>query len=345
MQKTILYAVLNWGLGHATRSIPIIQYLVGQGHRLIVVSDGLALTLLKKEFPKLTLLPTQSYDVNYAKSGKQFNIELALQIPKFIKAIKSEQADCNELCAKYAVDLIISDNRYGFYHSTIPSAFICHQLFLRYPANKLIEKLVNKSYQGYLKKFDKLWVPDFAPPNNISGEMSVLPWKNISYLGIDSRLSYDPTDEIYTTLTILSGPEPQRSLMETEVLKKIKLLEGKHCIVRGSSDKAPKQGPKLTLINLASTEELNELINCSRLVICRAGYTSIMDLIKLRKSAILIPTPGQAEQEYLAQVLTEKKWFQACEQGDLQMEVNETYQVPKLKTPYDFQAIQEFLSC
>ena len=345
LQKTILYAVLNWGLGHATRSVPIIHRLTQLGHRVIIASDGLALELLQKEFPTLELISTQPYQVSYSTSAKKFNITLALQVPKFIQAIAKEHLHCKKICDKYNVELIISDNRYGFYQKNMPSALICHQLRLLYPGHKLAESLLNRSYQGYLKRFTQLWVPDIPPPNNLSMNMSKLIWPNVYFIGIDSRLMLKPSKKVYDTLSILSGPEPQRSLLENEIIEKLSNVQGMHCIIRGSNTPMKEiTNNNITRIGLASSKEINAQINQSERVICRAGYTSIMDMIVLKKSAILVPTPGQVEQEYLAESLSKKQWFQYQKQGELSLQKNANYQVPALETSYDYTFIEQFLS-
>lgn len=345
MQKTILYAVLNWGLGHVTRSIPIIHHLIEEGHKLIIASDGVALSLLEKEFPRQTIFTTQTYDVVYAKDGEKFSTAMAMQIPKFISAIKKEHKDCLELCDEYDVDYIISDNRYGFYHDAIPSAFICHQLHLLYPDSRLFEMIVNKSYQGFLKKFSQLWVPDNEPPNNLTGRMSKLKWNNVHYVGIESRLEHKESDPKYDCLCILSGPEPQRSLMEAELLIKLKERDGNHCLIRGADNLEKIEEDNIQVIDLATSKELEQLINSSKMVVCRSGYTSVMDLLKLKKPAILVPTPGQVEQEFLAKSLDEKGWFQSSSQDDIVLEWDVSYKLPDLKTGYDYSILQQFLSC
>jgi len=346
LQKTILYAVLNWGLGHATRSVPIIKGLISRGYQLVIVSDGEALTLLQNEFPEEQFEATKAYDVVYAPKAGNFNAELARQIPKFIFAIKSEHLDCKSLCIKYNVDYIISDNRYGFFHKDIPSAFICHQLHLRYPNNRLIEKIVNKSYQSYLKKFTQLWVPDLAPPNNLSGEMSILDWVNVHYIGIDSRLNKLTPQTSYQYIAILSGPEPQRSILEAELLIKLNHTRGKHVLIRGTNvtyEYTIKDHVKV--YNLTNTETLNKLICSSEKVICRPGYTSLLDLLKLGKDAILIPTPGQAEQGYLAEKLQRLNYFDVQKQGEIELSKDFQQKRPKLSFGYNFELIQSFLSC
>jgi uncharacterized protein (TIGR00661 family) len=346
LQKTILYAVLNWGLGHATRSIPIIKQLIEQKYKLIIVSDGEALELLQAEFPGQRFEATKAYGVTYAPRARDFNATLALQIPKFIRVIKTEHINCKIICKKYAVDYIISDNRYGFYHEQIPCAFICHQLHLRYPENRLIEKIVNLSYQSYLKEFTQLWVPDAAPPDNISEEMSALKWENVYYLGMDSRLVHLNMNTEYKYIAILSGPEPQRSFLESEISICLNFTPGKHLIIRGTNDRREfNSKAHVQVYDMLNTQLLNELICSSEIVICRSGYTSILDLLKLDKDAILIPTPGQAEQAYIAQNIEKLKYFNVQKQGDIDLTKSSPQSRPSLEFGYDYQVILSFLSC
>lgn len=349
MQKTILYAVLNWGLGHATRSIPIIKYLIQQNYKLIIASDGEALLLLQKEFPNLIFEETSSYNVVYSNSSSSFNSTLAKQIPKFMNTIKLEQTNCKGLVKKHQVDFIISDNRYGFYHHQIPCALICHQLHLLYESNALVEKIVNKSYQVYLKKFKQLWVPDFASPNSISNKLSILNWNNVQFIGADSRFEKLNLPIQYHVVAVLSGPEPQRSLLEQQLAKELSNTKGNHLLIRGT-----KNGEKLLefenieIIDFATSELLNQKIEESAVIICRSGYTSVIDLLKLQKKALLIPTPGQIEQEYLAKNLKQNNWFAIANQENFGLSKElpniEKIQSPSLNFGYNFEIIQQFLS-
>lgn len=348
MQRTILYAVLNWGLGHATRSIPIIQYLIDKGNHVIIASDGDALLLLQKEFPTLVFEEVSAYNVVYANNSTQFNVTLAKQIPKFIKAIQAEQKECIALCERYNIDVIISDNRYGFYHNKIPSAFICHQLHLLYEANILFEKIVNKSYQAYLKKFTQIWVPDFEDPNKISGKLSQLKWNNIKFIGADSRFIKIDLPITHKVLVVLSGPEPQRTILEDKILEQLPEIEGMHLLIRGTK-KAKKLAKinNIEIIDFATSELLNQKIESSKIVVCRSGYTSVIDLLKLNKKALLIPTPGQVEQEYLAKNLTKKNWFVIANQDYLNLAENilklDQTKFPTLNFKYNFELIEQFL--
>jgi uncharacterized protein (TIGR00661 family) len=346
LQKTILYAVLHWGLGHATRSIPIIHYLIQQKYKVIIVSDGAAFDLLQQEFPNEIFERSCSYDVSYAKDPKLFNWHLAKQIPKFISVIEQEHDECKNICDRYRVDAIISDNRYGFYHKSIPSAFICHQLKLLYPSNIIFEKIVNKAYQKYLQKFNELWVPDLASPNSISGDMSDLAWKQVKYIGIESRFEKFLTEKKYDVVAILSGPEPLRTEFEKEILKKMNKGKGQYLLVRGARNlEKVSVNSNVELVEWLQSKELNKVIASSDWVLARSGYTSVLDLLKLEKKAVLIATPGQVEQEYLAQKLHQLQWFESKKMEDISLDFIPISKTPQLKFGYEFEIIQQFLSC
>lgn len=318
MQQTILFAVLNWGLGHATRSIPLINYFYKKQFKIIICSDGDALTLLQKEFPQLIFEKLPSYNASYTYKENQFFIHLAKQIPHFLKTIREENKLCQSLSLKYNANFIVSDNRYGFHDKNISSALICHQLQLLFPQSQLFETLVNASYFNFLKHFSEIWVPDIAPPQNLSGKMSNINLKNIHYIGLDSRfIKKEPTGSI-NILAIISGPEPQRSILEKRIYEQLQNIEGKHIIIRGTTQKSKILSTiNIEVIDIANTKQLNQMLANANLVVCRSGYTSLIDLIKLEKKAILIPTPSQPEQEYLAQKAMENKWFFSTKQNDL----------------------------
>ena len=83
--KRILVAPLNWGLGHATRCIPIIRALKAHNFEPVIASDGAALQLLKKEFPDLEHVELPSYNITYPKNGKRFKSKLISETPDDLK--------------------------------------------------------------------------------------------------------------------------------------------------------------------------------------------------------------------------------------------------------------------
>lgn len=306
MKKVVLYGVLNWGLGHATRSIPIIRSLIELDYEPIICSDGDALTLLRKEFPKLECVTLPAYHIQYRYRSMLANVSrygIGL-----LKAIYQEQAILRELTAKYQPRYIISDNRYGFHHDEIPSIMITHQL--RIPADAAWQsKIASNFLHNYINKFDTCWVPDAAKAMNLSGKLSHdiqldIP---IEYIGALSRFSPQTNTPKYDIACILSGPEPQRSHLEILILQQANQLAKKMILVRGTAvtrriDDAGDSND-FDIIDMADSESLQRIISESKLVLSRAGYTTIMDLVAMQKPAILIPTPGQPEQEYLAEHL------------------------------------------
>ncbi|NAS31328.1 glycosyltransferase [Flavobacteriaceae bacterium R38] len=307
-KKRILIAPLNWGLGHATRCIPIINALLSQDFTPIIASDGVALALLKKEFPELGAVQLPSYQIKYPKKGKNFKLKMLLDTPKMLKAIKNEKKQVKQLVKELKLDGIISDNRFGVYHKKIPSVFITHQL------NVLTGNttwLSSKMHQSIIKKFKECWVPDFKGDINLSGRLGHLEKSelNIKYIGPLSRLSKRDLPKKYDTMVILSGPEPQRTLLEEKLSAELKSYKGVVLFVKGKIEPEQKitEENNITFYNFMNSEELEAAFNESEFVVSRSGYTTIMDLAKLEKKAFFIPTPGQYEQEYLAKRLKKSR--------------------------------------
>jgi predicted glycosyltransferase len=224
---------------------------------------------------------------------------------------------------KYDFNAVISDNRFCFYNKKIPSVYITHQLFIE-TGNELISKIASKIHSWFIKHFSFCWVPDFDE-NGLAGKLSH-PAKTplrIKYIGALSRFHILPgIQKKYHLLISISGPEPQRTIFEKEVLEQLKSFEGKVLMIRGlpsASEQIIHENKDVLIVNHLRSEELNVAIQESELVICRSGYTSIMDLVKLDKTAILVPTPGQKEQEYLAEYLSGKKLFRSVEQSNFDL--------------------------
>ncbi len=302
--KTILVAPLNWGLGHATRCIPIIKALQDNNYIPIIASDGIALDLLKKEFPYLKFLELPSYEIEYAKNGKYFKWKLLKNIPKMIEAIIEEKELVKKWIKKYDIDGIISDNRLGVYNKNIPSVFITHQLNVLTGNTTWITSLL---HQNIIKKYTECWIPDTNGNTNLAGELSHLkhPDLNIKYIGPLSRMHCKKAEKKYDLMIILSGPEPQRGMLEEKLKIETVQYKGKVLFIKGIIEKeqTKEQINHVTFYNFMHSRQLEQALNESDLILCRSGYTSIMDLSKLNKKAFFIPTPGQYEQEYLAEKL------------------------------------------
>ncbi|WP_242084119.1 glycosyltransferase [Aestuariivivens sediminis] len=317
MKKRILVAPLNWGLGHATRTIPIVHALIEEGFEPIIASDGDALLLLKKEFPNLTSLELPSYHVSYPKNGRYFKIKVLMDSPKLFSAIKAEKKITQTIIRKHNIWGIISDNRLGVYHEKLPSVFITHQVNV---LSGCTTWLTSKLHQSFIKKFNECWIPDMKGALNLSGELGhITSFKiPIKYIGPLSRFAKIQTPIKNNLLVLISGPEPQRTLLEKKLLTELKTHSGKIVFVRGivEAEQSIQTINQMTIYNFMTARLLEKTINESALILSRSGYTTIMDLSKLNKKAFFIPTPGQFEQEYLAKRLAEQGLAPYCLQSE-----------------------------
>lgn len=305
-QKTILVSPLDWGLGHATRVTPVINHLLGKGFRVILAADGRSYHYFRKEFPSLELYRLPGIRVNYSRF-LPFAVKIFFQVPKIFFGMYREKIKLKRLLKREPVDLIISDNRYGLSCKHLPSVFISHQVNILMPDQiQFTERVVHKMISGFAHKFTHYWIPDMEHEPNLSGVLSHPPSKEGSeYIGVLSRLEPKETDEKLDFLVMLSGPEPQRSIFEDKILSSPLLKKYNAAVVRGLPEGTdlPENIQGVKVLNHASAQELSGLICAAKFVICRSGYSTLMDLYHLQTPAVIVPTPGQTEQEYLAKHL------------------------------------------
>jgi len=303
--KKILVAPLNWGLGHATRCIPIIQALQQNGYTPILASDGDALELLKQEFPALKNYQLPSYGIKYPKNGRYLKWKIFFNIFSIYKAVKAEHKIIEEIILKEKVSGIISDNRFGVRSEKVPSVYMTHQIKVLSGFTTFLTSWV---HQRIIKKFDACWVPDNKNKPTLSGKLSHGIFKNINikYVGTYARFKKLDLKKKYELLILLSGVEPQRSILEDKLVKELENYKKKTILIRGkisSSNTLKVTNKNITIIDFLSRDKLEELINQSELVLCRSGYSSILEMASVNARAFFIPTPGQSEQEYLAKFL------------------------------------------
>lgn len=309
----VLVAPLDWGLGHATRCVPVIKELLAQEADVWLAGEGLQEALLKQEFPGLSFLQLPGYRVNYAKSAFGLTWRMIRQSPKILKAISAEHQWLRKMVNDYHPDAVISDNRYGLYHPEIKSVFITHQLMIKSSAGKWGEKMLQKRNYRYINRFTECWVPDVAGKENLSGILShplKMPAVPVNYIGPLSRFSKkERVEKKGHLLLLLSGPEPQRSKLEEIFIRDIGHYNGTATVVRGlpgNKTFIPSTG-MLQFYNHLPADELNREMQEAEFVISRSGYSTVMDAITLQKKCIFIPTTGQTEQEYLGQYLMSKR--------------------------------------
>lgn len=319
-KKRILVAPLNWGLGHATRCIPVIEALENHGYEPIIASDGIALALLKKEFPHLTALELPHYHIEYAKRGMFFKLQIIKLLPRMLKAVREEKRVIRNIIKEHAIKGIISDNRLGARSKAIPSVFLTHQLNVLTGTTTWI---TTPLHRRFIKKYHECWVPDVEHAPNLSGKLGHSDENNLKlkYIGPLSRLHKKPIAKKYDLMVILSGTEPQRRLLEEKLREELKNYPGKTLFVRGvvEADEEIIQEGNITFYNFMNSAALEDAFNQSEIILCRSGYSTIMDLAQMGRKAFFIPTPGRYEQEYLAKKLKKSGLVPYATQSDFKI--------------------------
>ncbi len=297
--KRILIAPLNWGLGHASRCIPIIKKL-SLNNKILIGSDGDALLLLQSEFPSISTVTYPSYRMNYESNS--FLLGMIKQSPKIALNVSKELALTEEVVDRFGIDMVISDHRLGCRDDRIWSVIMAHQIQIQH-SNTLASLIGQKSNAYFINTFNECWIPDYADPNlALAGELSRSKGlKNYQYIGPLSRLKPKrPSSYKYDILILLSGPEPRRTELEIKLARILDNTMYRVACIRGSNKDQVLEPNYLLTDDIAQTERINHLMSSAKVIICRSGYSSVMDIMHMNAKAIMIPTKGQTEQEYLA---------------------------------------------
>lgn len=319
---TVLIAPLNWGLGHASRCLPLIVRHLRAGDEVVLAGDGDSLTLLRKRFPGLRSYPLAPLNLRYGKGNSQVMAVLRM-LPKLFVWSKGDHAALELILRQEHIDLIISDNRPGLYTDSCRTAYITHQLLIRMPRGlRWLEPLGRRLHARLIRRFTECWVPDFEGAEGLAGELShthPLP-ERTRFLGPLSRFEYvqeEPVVEHYDAVVVLSGLEPQRTILERTLLEEYRQSGERLLLIRGKVGEPPTaiRHGNITILPSISDGQLRTHLLRARTIISRSGYSSIMDyaalelLDKAKRGELtlrLIPTPGQPEQEYLAGLLAKR---------------------------------------
>lgn len=299
-----MVAPLDWGLGHITRSIPIIENLLQRGHEVITCGNEVCKLIYEKEFKNLKHIYIEGYEPYYSSYNSQGWVMLK-QLIKFKRIIKKERNFAEKITTQNNIDVIISDNRYGFRSNQTKNIFICHQIQLIAPP--IIQTILRRINKSLIKKFDFCWIPD--EKQNLSGKLSEYNNNHTFRIGNLSRFKeiiISNKQFTYEFLAVISGPEPQRKIIENKLIEAFQKQKSKCAIINGKLSKEQSKIKNIDFFSHQSKDDFIKLISETKTIICRSGYTSIMDLSVIQKEAILIPTPGQTEQEYLAKYHNKK---------------------------------------
>ncbi len=316
----VLIAPLDWGIGHAARCVPIIKEQLKLGNEVILASNGRSAAFLRSYFPSLLLrTDIPDYNITYPSSGNMV-WHFAKDAQRILSVIKAEGKWLDNFIDEENITHVISDNRYGLSSKRIHSAFITHQLNIR--GAGIAQPLLRFWLKKYISRFDECLVPDYEGEESLSGSLShgYSYLNNVRYIGPQSRFSTTSfgNNFRFDYLAIISGPEPQRSLLHRYLLQALKELKKPAAMLCGLPDGMnEKQDENVLLISHANDERFVQLVNDSKHIICRSGYSTLMDLHALNRKALLIPTPGQTEQEYLAQRFKDRFGFGVLKQRDI----------------------------
>ncbi len=318
--QRVLFSPLDWGLGHATRCIPLIKHWLDCGCLVTVAADGPHAEIIREAFPDIRILPWGGYRVRLTSNPRFSTLYLIAQIPRLIKKMYVEQSRLFRLLKQERFDYIVSDNRPGFFHPKVTSIYITHQLSVR-TGYRFLDSMASWMHRKVISRFQICWVPDWEGDRALAGELSnpkKRPSSPIHYLGPLSRMETCATQKKYRFVAIISGPEPQRSLLEKILLPWLEKQSGPNALVRGLPGMGGSDitSSSVDIFNHLPANQLALLMQQAEWMIARSGYSTIMDLVKLNQRAILIPTPGQAEQIYLADHLKNTSMFKVVKQAD-----------------------------
>ena len=349
-KKNILVCPMDWGLGHATRCVPIIEQLIAAGANVVVGADNKPLDFLRLRFPNLPWIRLKGFQPEYQKRGS-LALKVATELPKMMKIVKPVQQNLEKIIREYPIDAVVSDNRYELWSEQVPTVFMTHQLrILTTGILAPLRPAIQKVLYSFIEKHNELWIPDNEQEPYLSGDLShvekfpAIPSYFVGPLTrFEKLIKTAPVNKPLDVLCILSGPEPQRTLFEELLTKQLENSEFRSVILsaKPESTQVVSKG-SIQILPHAQDAEIAGLINAASIVISRSGYTTLMDLTAFGKKALFVPTPGQPEQEYLAKVLMNSGHFFSIDQNRLNLPadipkalqyegitMNNTYQILK----------------
>lgn len=330
----------------------MIRALDDAGYKVLIATDGPQQILLQKEFPHHTFIKLPGYQVRYSKSKGWLPFKIMQQLPALYRIVQWEHGWLQDAIEQYGIDLVISDNRYGLWTKKCLCVFMTHQLTIKAPFAWL-ETIMQQINYKYINRFDACWVPDNEQDGGLAGILAhpkKLPAIPVSYMGLLSRFTRVASSSKKMTTVLLSGPEPQRTLLEEKIVTQLPMLQQEIVLVRGlpASTTALRVPAHVKAVNHLSAAELEELLSQTKLVIARSGYSSLMDFTQLQLTSILIPTPAQTEQEYLAARCSEKEYAITANQSSFNLKLliekaaHQSYHFPEF-TFFNTTKLQELL--
>ena len=302
----VLVSPLDWGLGHATRCIPVIKAYLAHGAEVELATCGSSAILYQTEFPDLVQHEIPSYGIRYPKHGSEMPLWLFRNLPRLSQVVEAEHQRIEQIVKERNIQVVLSDNRFGSYSTHAKSIYMTHQMRIAFPFPlAFLESFGIHWHLRQMKNFSEIWIPDFPEAPGMAGTLSHVPHlpRPVKYVGLLSRFespSVTETKDI-DVLAILSGPEPMRTILEHQVLDTLSQISGNHAVILGipgASLKEAKRG-NISLYSHLETADFARMVARAQTVLARPGYSTVMDMARLGANCIFVPTPGQTEQLYL----------------------------------------------
>jgi uncharacterized protein (TIGR00661 family) len=324
----IIYGVCSWGLGHATRSLPVIRKLIKEGEELTIISHGRSLQLLKDELGEgLDYIEIPDYPMLLSKNSRQFMAKSVIYWPAFLKRMRKGWKSLKKILETKKCNCIFSDARYEIYNRHIPSYFMSHQMRIMNPLRiGMFERGSELFNSFFFRRYAGVIVPDYKE-DSLSGDLSHnlkrIDESKLNYIGVLSDFEKKKVKKDIDYLISISGPEPQRTIFEKKILSQIDQLSGKIVVTLGKTENKDKFRKKdVETYSFLSKEERQNFLNRSNMVISRSGYSTILDLAVIGTKALMVPTPGQIEQEYLGWYHNKKNTFYSINQEKINLKEN-----------------------
>jgi predicted glycosyltransferase len=322
----ILICPLEWGLGHAARMIPVAFHLRDLGHNVIIGSGEKHTSLFRNETTGLSYISFPGFSPGYSRLLPQY-LSLLFKTPLLLYHIISEHSRLKKIIRENSIDIVISDNRFGLWNRGVTTAYFTHMPRIPFPKGfRFLEFIGIALHRTIIRRYDFCFIPDIPGSKNLTGRLShdLKNTENTRFTGILSRFKSlasddDSSEEKQFDTVILSGPEPQRGILKKQLENVLGARESNTVILEGNpgEENARTDKGNISYYNHLSTPEMEKMISGSRGIISRSGYSTIMELVSMNRSALIIPTPGQTEQEYLAAYLAEKGWFSTVTQDEI----------------------------
>ena len=307
--------------------VTVIKELKALGNDVVIGAEGRPLDFLRGAFPGLPYIKFPGFSIRYPHKGSMA-LKMARSAPGILLNIYKEHRKIDELVQTYNFDVVVSDNRFGLWTRKARCIYITHQLMVKTPwKSSFAEKILKKLNYFFINKYDHCWIPDLPGEPNLSGDLShkYKPPSNAAYVGPLSRFAGEDKaaerkKKRYRFLCIISGPEPQRTVFENRMTSLLKDQSFRSAVLRGIPERQEKtKSGSVELFSHLDDKEFKKVVSLSETIIARPGYSTLMDLAALGRSAIVVPTPGQTEQEYLAAYHEAEGSFKPVDQDDLSL--------------------------